>query len=221
LVRKSDITIFGVGLKTVLEVEFSVTGMLRFVSHLELQHFFSRLALRAGLPVRFTQGFNPRPRISLPVPRTVGIRSLDDRVRIELEQEVVAEEALDRLRSVTPPDLDLLRAWRTDYDRLARVSAIEWRIDLAGRDARAVAERIDQVLGGHVQLPRQTKKHHRSYRIDVRPMILELSGQGDEVRARVAYSPQGSLRPGELLDILGLPRVDCLGRMTRVKTYWN
>ncbi len=194
--------------------------MLRFISHLELQHFFSRLVLRAGLPVYFTQGFNPRPRISLPVPRSVGIGSLDDRVRIELSESLEAEEARSRVSGFMPADLELKSVRVLESTHLEHVSAIEWRIDLGDGDWERVSTRIEEILSGPCLMPRQTKKG-KEYTADLRPLILELSRQDDCVRAKVAYTPQGSLRPGELLEILHLSKVEFLGRMTRVRTYWN
>jgi radical SAM-linked protein len=207
-------------LRTVLELEFSIIGMLRFVSHLELQQFFSRLILRAELPVHFTQGFNPRPRLSLPVPRSVGIASLGDRLRIELEEEYPADVALEKLRGFMPEELTIGRGWTTDSSRLENVTAIAWRIDLGGCDVERVSERVGEILGGPCLMTRRTKKN-KEYPVDVRTLIFEMHLDGSDLFVKVAYSPQGSLRPGELLEILRLPKNEWMGRMTRVKTYWN
>jgi len=194
--------------------------MLRFVSHLEMQHFFSRLVLRAQVPVYFSQGFNPRPGISLPIPRSVGIGSLDDRVRIELEEAVQADEVLHRLSQITPAEMTLKSARVVDDKHLEHVSAIEWQIDVAGSDLESVSQRIEQILSGPCEMPRETKKG-KKYSADLRPLIMELTRQDDCVRAKVAYTPQGSIKPGELLEILHLPKNEFLGRMTRIKTNWN
>jgi radical SAM-linked protein len=207
-------------LRTVLELEFSLVGMLRFVSHLELQEFFSRLILRAGLPVHFTQGFNPRPRLSLPVPRSVGIASMDDRLRIELEADYSADRALAQLREFVPEELTIARAWTTDSSRLENVTAIAWRIDLEGCDMERVSGRVTEIQAGPCMMTRRTKRN-KEYPVDVRTMIFEMVPEGNSLFVKVAYSPQGSLRPGELLEILQLPKNEWLGRMTRVKTYWN
>jgi hypothetical protein len=69
-------------------------------------------------------------------------------------------------------------------------------------------------------MTRRTKKN-KEYPVDVRTLIFEMVPEGSDLFVKVAYSPQGSLRPGELLEILRLPKNEWLGRMTRVKTYWN
>lgn len=173
------------------------------------------------MPVYFTQGFNPRPRISLPVPRSVGIGSWDDRARIEMEENIDPAEAMEKLRGFVPFELEFKRAWMTEPGRLERVNAIEWQIDLDGLDPETISSRIGEILAGPVNMTRRAKKTDKEYSVDFRPLILEMSRQENFLRAKIAYTPQGSIRPGELLEILHLPKKEFLGRMTRIKTYWN
>ena len=205
----------------ILELEFSIAGMLRFISHLELQHFMARLMLRAGLPVYFSQGFNPRPKISLPVPRSVGISSLDDRARIELEGEISADQAMEKIKPLLPFEMVINRVWISESDSLQRAEAIEWEIDLSGCDTESIQEKIKEIERGPVLTTRQFKKTNKEYTIDLRPLILEISFQNQTVRAKIAYTPQGSIKPGELLQLLGLPKPEFLPKMKRIKTYWN
>jgi len=202
-------------------LEFAVTGILRFISHLELQHYFARRLICAGLPLKFSRGFNPRPRISLPVPRTVGIASLDDRLRAELDEPVDPGPVRDSLQSpgTEAPVISMARV--IDGSGLEQARAVEWRIDLAGFDADRVAGRIERILAGPCLMERETKKHHRPFTADVRGFIGELVLENSYARAKVSYGPKGSLRPAELLELLDLPKAECLGRMTRMKTYWE
>ena len=59
-------------------VHFRVRGIARFLSHAETVRVFQRACARAGIEVEYSHGFNPRPRMSLPLPRTVGVESDDD-----------------------------------------------------------------------------------------------------------------------------------------------
>ncbi len=70
-------------------VQFSVRGDVRFVSHHDLMRVLGRAARRAGLPVAMSEGFNPRPRISLLLARGVGVASdaeLDNARAIEVHR---------------------------------------------------------------------------------------------------------------------------------------
>lgn len=59
-------------------IKFRVRGALRYICHSEMLKIFKRACVRAGIKIQHSQGFNPRPRLSLPLPRPVGIESDDD-----------------------------------------------------------------------------------------------------------------------------------------------
>ena len=61
-----------------LIIKFKVRGSLRFLSHAETVKVFQRACVRAGIKIAYSQGFNPRPKLSLPLPRSVGVEVDDD-----------------------------------------------------------------------------------------------------------------------------------------------
>jgi uncharacterized protein (DUF2344 family) len=61
-----------------LVVKFGIGGNLRFLSHAETLRVFQRACVRAGIKIQYSQGFNPHPKLSLPLPRSVGVESDDD-----------------------------------------------------------------------------------------------------------------------------------------------
>ena len=61
-----------------LVLKFRIGGSLRFLSHAQMLSVFQRTCVRAGLKIQYSQGFNPRPRLSLPLPRPVGVASDDE-----------------------------------------------------------------------------------------------------------------------------------------------
>lgn len=67
-----------------LVIKFKVGGALRFLSHAETLRLFQRACVRAGINIRYSQGFNPRPRLSLPLPRPVGVESGDELLCLRL-----------------------------------------------------------------------------------------------------------------------------------------
>ena len=66
-------------------VKFGVRGDIRFLSHVEMVRLFQRACVRAGVKIRYSQGFNPRPRMSLPLPRPVGVESDGDLLCLRVE----------------------------------------------------------------------------------------------------------------------------------------
>ncbi|MCJ7729093.1 MAG: TIGR03936 family radical SAM-associated protein [Sedimentisphaerales bacterium] len=59
-------------------IKFGIRDSLRFLSHIETLRVFQRACIRAGIEIQYTKGFNPHPKLSLPLPRTVGVESEDD-----------------------------------------------------------------------------------------------------------------------------------------------
>jgi radical SAM-linked protein len=206
--------------KQICEFEFSISGMLRFVSHLELQNFFAKLFVRAGIPVKFSEGFNPHPRLSLPVPRNVGVGSIDDRGRIEVDAGFDTEAMLEKLRPILPFEMVVSCARVLPASRLERVMAVAYEIDTADYPAAKISDRIVEIMKGPCLVTRRVKRTNRENTVDLRPMIQDLALSDGRVRARVAYTAEGSVKPMELLEILGLPAEEFTGKITRIKTYW-
>ena len=73
-------------------IKFSVRGSLRFLSHAETLRVFQRACVRAGIEIQYTEGFNPRPKLSLGLPRTVGVESEDDLVQLKVHSRQRTED---------------------------------------------------------------------------------------------------------------------------------
>ena len=72
-----------------LVIKFKVWGALRFLSHAEMLRLLQRACVRAGINVRYSQGFNPRPKLSLPLPRPVGVESDDEVLSLQVDKSTV------------------------------------------------------------------------------------------------------------------------------------
>ena len=92
-------------------VKFGISGNLRFLSHAETVSVFQRACVRAGIKLRYSRGFNPRPKLSLPLPRPVGVVSDDDLLCLCIETSASsfdAEGLKAELSSQLPAGCELL-----------------------------------------------------------------------------------------------------------------
>lgn len=89
-------------------IKFSKTGRGKFISHLDLLRAFNRTVMRAGLPVRYTQGFNPHQIMTFALPLSVGTESITEFVDIDFEDGTDFEEILNGLNANFPEDLRAL-----------------------------------------------------------------------------------------------------------------
>ena len=98
------------GLKKKIRLKFRKVGEMRFLSHLELAHLFYRASKRADLPLCFSEGFHPMPRIIFATALPVGMESLTEIVDVECEGKTTPPEVMERLNQTLPPGVEIIDA---------------------------------------------------------------------------------------------------------------
>lgn len=88
-----------------LRLKFAKAGEMRWLSHLEISRAWRRIVARAGLPVLYSEGFSPHPKIALSSALAVGIGSAAEYADIMLTEPVPGDEALERINLCAPPGL--------------------------------------------------------------------------------------------------------------------
>jgi radical SAM-linked protein len=178
------------------------------------------LALRrAQLGVAYTQGFNPRPKLAFAMALPLGVESLDELVDIDfLPKDAPAPaDLVARLGGQMPAGIVLREAWFAA--RRARVAACDFEVelDLPAPEVRALAARLDSFMaGGAVMHSRSRGKGKRPRVLDVRAFTLSANLDGSRLCMRIGVTPQGAMKPTDLLEILGL---DALAqRVVKTKT---
>ncbi|MGE5850701.1 MAG: TIGR03960 family B12-binding radical SAM protein [Candidatus Methylomirabilota bacterium] len=94
-----------------IRFEFHKVGDLRYLSHLELMRALQRALRRASLPLAYTQGFNPQPKVSVAQALAVGVEGLRELGEVEFTSRVEPDDLLARWNSQLPPELKILRSW--------------------------------------------------------------------------------------------------------------
>jgi len=98
------------GMKRKIRLKFRKVGEMRFLSHLELAHLFYRASKRADLPLCFSEGFHPMPRIIFATALPVGMESLTEIVDMECEGKTTPLEVMERLNQTLPPGVEIMDA---------------------------------------------------------------------------------------------------------------
>jgi radical SAM-linked protein len=187
-------------------VRFSKQGKIRFLSHRDLARVWERTLRRAGVPVAYSEGFSPRPRLSFGLALSTGHESLGEYLDIDLAPGAGIEpEALPGLVAGSLPDGMVAQAAipiepGTDSLQQAVVSC-SWRIQVRGPEPAELADRVAEVRSLEA-LPITVDRKGSPVEIDARPAILHLEAHEDELVADIATQPR-SLRPAELVRALG------------------
>ena len=129
-----------------MRIRFRKIGNLQYISHLDLQRAFSRILVRAGLPLWYTKGFNPHIKMVFGMPLPVGSESECEMLDVRIEREMSAEEMLERLNAEVTDELRVLEVYPAER-KFSEIAFAEYDfiIRTTGADA-ALAERITALL---------------------------------------------------------------------------
>ena len=185
-------------------IRFGKQPRLRFISHLDLQRFFQRALNRTGLPVAYTQGFNPHAMMSFGSALALGWTSEYEILDVKLSVPMGRKRTEEAMRQALPEDLPVLEVKLVD-DRhpapMAMVRAADYEIALSGEHAQATLDAVDAFLSSDcVMAVRKTKSGEKE--IDVRPLALSLERDGGALWARLRLGEQETFKPDLLVGVL-------------------
>lgn len=183
-------------------IRFGKQPRLRFISHLDLQRFFQRAVNRTGLPIAWSQGFNPHPVMSFGSALALGWTSEYEVIDIKLAAPMGRGRVEAAVRAALPEDLPVLEVRMIDDKHpapMALVRMSDYRITLNGGDA--VLSQVDAFLNrDSVMAVRKTKSGERE--VDIRRLCVELRKTDDGLFCRLMLTEKDTLKPDLLLRAL-------------------
>lgn len=200
-----------------LAIRFKIDGDLRFISHHDTVRLFERALARAAIPMRFSQGFNPRPQLSLPLPRSVGMASDDETLIVECSEPMEREVLLQRLRPQMPEGLALQDADVMHAGERRIPLSVEYGLDLGLELKEKLAQRICALeTQERLEVTRREHRTGQSRTIDIRPYLLNARLNGSRLEWTQAILASGTARPAEIMEVFGLPPKDFVHRIRRL-----
>jgi radical SAM-linked protein len=189
-----------------VRITFAKTDLMRFTGHLDLHRAWERLIRRAGLPLAYSQGFSPHPRINLASALPLGFTSDCELVDIWLEQEIDSDDIRLALAQAAPPGISILEVTPVDERLPALQTVVEAsEFSVTFLDPADDLEVRCQTMLTTEKLPRLW----RSKPYDLRPLILDLrllsdDGLGHRRMAATLSAREGATgRPEEVIASLG------------------
>lgn len=192
-----------------LRITFAKLNALRYTGHLDLHHIWERAARRAELPLAYSQGFHPQPKISLASALPLGFSSRCEVMDMRLAEDIPLEGLRERIQAAVPSGLQILQVESVDEKLPALqmlVAEAEYEILFTEPAERsALTQQVAQMMDTP-SLPRE--RRGKSY--DLRPLIEQVSVITDpkgvvRLRMRLAAREGATGRPEEVLDHLGIP----------------
>lgn len=210
-------------------MQYAKEGPARYLSHLDLLRVFERAARRAGLPLAFTQGFNPHPRISFAAPLGVGTAGQAEFADLELVDEMPAAEVAGSLSANLPEGLKIVEAREVPENSPPLMAAVERAAyRAAARPAGPVSPgELKAAVESFLSLPEilveRRNKAGEKKKFDVRPGIFAMSGKLDDgiiiIEAELKTGSSGNVRLEEVLGaFLEKSRLPVEGRFVLCRT---
>ena len=223
----------------ILRLKYSKTPQGRFLSHLDLLRTMQRIFRRAGLPLAYSEGFNPHPKISYGSALAVGVTSDGEYLDVELREELSAPEVAKRIEPVLPPGIRLISVKELEGRQdslMAIINMARYRVEAHLESAISQSD-ADEMIATlleqeNVLVTREGKKGLRN--IDIRAGLYNVTAQVIEGKLfflmDLQTGSEGNVRPEEVItwlssqilkpkgiDIKGNLRIHRIGLFVRDK----
>lgn len=174
-----------------LRIRYAKRGRLRFTSHRDIQRAFERALRRAQVPMAYSAGFTPHPKVSWAGAAPTGVASEAEYVEIGVTRALDPAELAAELDGSLPPDLDVLEIVEAATPNLMeRLEASVWEIRLPGVAPEAAAKAVAAFLAaGEVPVERRTKNGVRAFDARAAVVAAEAAESADSAESGPSATP--------------------------------
>lgn len=142
-----------------LRLRFEKTGRAIYISHLDLMRTMQRVFLRSGVRLKYSEGFNPHPQISILLPLSVGCSSVCELMDFRLDEEADLSLLPERLNAAMPEGVRALEA----YESLRKSKELKWlsingRLEYDEGDTGVIAEKLRELYSSELIITKRTKR---------------------------------------------------------------
>ncbi|MDD5327349.1 MAG: TIGR03936 family radical SAM-associated protein [Phycisphaerae bacterium] len=212
-------------------IKFKVRGNLRFLSHAETLRVFQRACVRAGINVLYSEGFNPHMKLSLPLPRSVGIEVDDDllclrtQITAESQESDLCALVKTMLSEQLPDGFELLTAdsakAKASIQPCRATYLLAVRKDDLGQEK--LKSRINSLMTSeNLNLQRRMGSENSRFKnLDVRSFLKSIELNDTNIAVKCEISPAGSIRVDEILNLLELDYDILSAPIRRTAVQWQ
>ncbi len=149
-----------------IRIKFSKTGRLKYISHLDLCRTMTPAMIRAKIPIWYTEGFNPHPKMVFTQPLPLFAESRCEYLDIKITEEISCEELKSRLRSVFTDELYVLDVYHPT-EKFTEIAFAEYEITGLGE---ITPKKLEKAITGAIEIQKRTKSGAEKT-IDISPQI--------------------------------------------------
>lgn len=180
-------------------IKFRKNGVMKFIGHLDIMRYFQKAIRRAGIPIKFSEGFSPHMIMSFANPLGVGLTSDGEYFDIELREPIASKEAVRKLNEQMVEGMEVVSFVEIPDDKKCKGMSIVAGADYlskvkAGKLPDDWKEKLDAFFAQEeILVWKETKKSNKE--VNIKSMIYELRPEGDSIYMRVAAGSVQNLKP--------------------------
>lgn len=189
--------------KLFLRFKFKKQGSLQYISHLDLVRTMHKVIVRAKLPLWYTEGFNPKPKMIFAAPLSIGTESVCEFMDIRMKEYIDPAEAMSRINANMTGEMQITEAYYPD----TKFTDLEWMsyritIHTDGINEELVSD-INDALSAPVV---EVQKKNSDKTTDIRPLIKSaeavLSDDRIVINTVLSSDPSAFLNPEYVIKAL-------------------
>ena len=195
-----------------LRVTFARGEEVKYITHLDLMRFWERALRRAGIPLAYSEGFSPSPRLALAAPLPVGVTSSGELMDVYLAKRVTPQHFVKAVGGQVPPGIAVLEVREVGLGLPSLQSQVRWaeyQVDApTDRSAEDVRRAVEELLAAR-SIPWQHQREREVRRYDLRPLVQDVGVEAVEdgrctLSMRLRADSQGSGRAEQVVAALGV-----------------
>ena len=175
---------------------------MKYISHLDLLRFMDRILRKSGIPVKYSQGFHPRPKISLGNPISLGTDAFNEAMDIELREDMTNEELFKRLNNKCVIGFEFTKVMDIDGKTSIAEEYKEMKFEIQGPGSSL--EKIENLLGQDEIILTKEKKGKIESK-DLKPSIKKYEIDKENNKITMILE---NMSPNSLLNICGVKAED-------------
>ena len=184
---------------------FEKSARIRHIGHLDIQRAFQRGLRRSGLPVAYSNGFNPHILITFASALSTGACGTREILDVRMAEDTAPEVFVEKMNRAMPPELRITEARAVDDRHPSLMGTLtDAEYDLLIYDSETAEKLIAAIpaMMARESVPAMRKTKTGMKECDIRPLISEIDGKGTHIHAVMALTEREACKPGMLLDAL-------------------
>ena len=186
-----------------VRIKFTKVGSLQFISHLDLNRTMTKVMIRAKIPIYYSEGFNPHPKMVFALPLSIGAESVCELLDIKIVEDISFDKIIEQLNAALPPEMRVLDAY-TPERKFTDIKFAEYELttDEVIDETKLQAERIFVM--------KRTKSGIRES--DIKPLIRSWEIINGGIRCCLSAESSEYLNPEYIASVLDIKNYSIMRR---------